>query len=30
MSVYIIHFDKPISGMAGHYTGYADNVDGRF
>jgi predicted GIY-YIG superfamily endonuclease len=29
MTVYILHFSEPISGKAGHYTGFADNVEAR-
>lgn len=29
MSVYILHFSEPISGQAGHYTGFAENISGR-
>ena len=29
MTVYILHFSEPISGKAGHYTGFAENVSAR-
>lgn len=29
MTVYILHFETKISGRAGHYTGFAENLQGR-
>lgn len=29
MTVYILHFSQPISGKASHYTGFANDLNGR-